>query len=53
MTCHSIQSVDTKLGNGSFVMGVPAVMVDEQGKRIPGMVPDSEFWRILIATLRP
>src|SRR6202453_894298 len=41
MTCHSIQSVDTKLGNGSFVMGVPAVMVDEQGKRIPGIVPDA------------
>ena len=25
MTCHSIQSVQTKLGNGSYVMGVPAV----------------------------
>jgi Tfp pilus assembly protein PilF len=43
MTCHSIQSVDTKLGNGSFVMGVPAVMVDEQGNRIPGIVPDAEI----------
>jgi len=43
MTCHSIQSVDTKLGNGSFVMGVPAVMVDEKGNRIPGMVPDAEI----------
>ncbi len=42
-TCHSIQSVDTKLGNGSFVMGVPAVMVDEQGNRIPGIVPDAEI----------
>jgi tetratricopeptide (TPR) repeat protein len=42
-TCHSIQSVDTKLGNGSFVMGVPSVMVDEQGKRIPGIVPDAEI----------
>jgi tetratricopeptide (TPR) repeat protein len=42
-TCHSIQSVDTKLGNGSFVMGVPAVMVDEQGERIPGIVPDAEI----------
>jgi len=42
-TCHSIQSVETKLGNGSFVMGVPAVMVDEQGKRIPGIVPDEEI----------
>ena len=42
-TCHSIQSVQTKLGNGSFVMGVPAVMVDEQGNRIPGIVPDAEI----------
>jgi Tfp pilus assembly protein PilF len=43
MTCHSIQSVQTKLGNGSFVMGVPAVMVDEKGNRIPGIVPDAEI----------
>src|SRR5580658_2065438 len=42
-TCHSIQSVSSKLGNGGFVMGVPAVLVDEQGKRIPGIVPDSEI----------
>jgi len=43
MTCHSIQQVDSKLGNGSYVMAVPAVMVDENGKRIPGMVPDAEI----------
>ena len=43
-TCHSIQSVQTKLGNGSFVMGVPAVMVDEQGNRMPGKVPDAEIF---------
>jgi tetratricopeptide (TPR) repeat protein len=43
MTCHSIQSVQTKLGNGSYVMGVPAVVVDEKGNRIPGIVPDSEI----------
>jgi tetratricopeptide (TPR) repeat protein len=42
MTCHSIQSVQP-LGNGSFVMGVPAVMVDEKGNRIPGKVPDAEI----------
>src|ERR1700749_703180 len=42
-TCHSIQSAKTRLGNGSFVMAVPAVMVDEQGNRIPGLVPDSEI----------
>jgi len=39
MTCHSIQRVQSTLGNGSFIMGVPAVMVDEQGNRIPGKVP--------------
>jgi tetratricopeptide (TPR) repeat protein len=43
MTCHSIQQVDSKLGNGSYVMAVPAALVDENGKRIPGMVPDSEI----------
>jgi Flp pilus assembly protein TadD len=43
MTCHSIQSGDSKLGNGSYVMGVPAVMVDEKGNRIPGIVPDAEI----------
>jgi Flp pilus assembly protein TadD len=43
LTCHSIESIDTKLGNGSFVMAVPSVLVDEKGNRIPGMVPDSEI----------
>lgn len=42
-TCHSIQKVDDKLGNGSYTMAVPAVMVDEGGKRIQGMVPDAEI----------
>lgn len=42
-TCHSIQSVEPKLGNGSYVMGVPAVMVDEKGNRIPGVQPDAEI----------
>ena len=43
MVCHSIQSVDSKLGNGGFVLAVPAVIVDEHGRRIPGVVPDSEI----------
>ncbi len=43
MTCHSIQRVQPALGNGSFVMGVPAVMVDAAGKPVPGEVPDSEI----------
>ncbi len=44
MVCHSIQSTASKLGNGSYVMGIPAVIVDENGKPIPGMVPDSEIF---------
>ena len=31
MTCHSVQRLQTTAGNGGFVMGVPAVMVDEKG----------------------
>jgi len=43
MTCHSVQKVPTIRGNGGYVMGVPSVLVDEQGNRIPGMVPDAEI----------
>jgi tetratricopeptide (TPR) repeat protein len=35
-TCHSIQKLQSTAGNGGYVMGVPAVMVDEKGKRIAG-----------------
>ena len=40
--CHSIQKVDTR-GTGSYVMGVPAVMVDADGKPIYGEVSDKEI----------
>jgi Tfp pilus assembly protein PilF len=43
MTCHSVLSVKSKLGNGGFVMAVPSALVDEKGNRIPGPVPDSEI----------
>ncbi|MGA8027239.1 MAG: tetratricopeptide repeat protein, partial [Bryobacteraceae bacterium] len=43
MTCHSIQNLQPILGNGSYIMGVPAVMVDEKGNRIPGQVADAEI----------
>jgi len=43
MTCHSIVAIPGKRGNGNYTMGVPAVLVDEQGRRIPGMVPDAEI----------
>jgi tetratricopeptide (TPR) repeat protein len=41
-TCHSIVSTDTT-GTGSYVMGVPAVLVDEAGAPIPGPVSDAEI----------
>jgi len=40
--CHSIQSTDTG-GTGSYVMGIPAVMVDESGAPITGPVSDAEI----------
>ena len=42
-TCHSIQQLQSTNGNGGFVMGIPAVMVDEKGNRIPGEVPYDEI----------
>lgn len=42
MVCHSIQRVDTR-GTGSYVMGVPAVLVDEDGKAITRPVSDGEI----------
>ena len=41
-TCHAIQSTDTT-GTGSYVMGVPAVLVDENGAPITGPVSDSDI----------
>ncbi|GGG99130.1 tetratricopeptide repeat protein [Silvibacterium dinghuense] len=43
MVCHSIQGLQSTSGNGGYIMGVPAVMVDENGKRIPGEVPYEEI----------
>jgi lipoprotein NlpI len=40
--CHSIQKGDTR-GTGSYVMGVPAVLVDEDGKAITRKVSDGEI----------
>jgi tetratricopeptide (TPR) repeat protein len=39
LTCHAIQKLQPTVGNGGYVMGVPAVMVDKDGNRIPGQVP--------------
>ncbi len=40
--CHSIQSTDTT-GTGSFVMGTPAVLVDDKGAPVTTRVSDSEI----------
>jgi tetratricopeptide (TPR) repeat protein len=37
--CHSITRLQPSYGVGSYVMGIPAVMVDEKGHPIPGTVP--------------
>ncbi len=44
-TCHSVVGLDSTNGNASVKMGVPAVMVDEQGNRIPGQVPFADILR--------
>jgi tetratricopeptide (TPR) repeat protein len=38
-TCHSVIGLDSTNGNSSIKMGVPSVIVDENGERIPGEVP--------------
>src|SRR5438874_6180114 len=38
MVCHSIQKVQNSSGTGSYVMGVPAVMVQEDGTPVTGKV---------------
>ncbi len=40
--CHSIKRVDQR-GTGSYVMGQPAVLVDEAGKPIYGKVSDADI----------
>ncbi|MHB1022938.1 MAG: multiheme c-type cytochrome [Acidobacteriaceae bacterium] len=40
--CHSIQKVTTR-GTGSYVMGIPAVLVDAQGRPITRPVSDAEI----------
>lgn len=41
--CHSMQSIQNTMGTGSYVMGVPSAIVDEQGVPIPGEVPFDEI----------
>jgi tetratricopeptide (TPR) repeat protein len=43
MVCHSIRSVSSTSGVGSYVMGQPAVMVDVAGKPVAGLPSDAEI----------
>jgi tetratricopeptide (TPR) repeat protein len=43
MVCHSIQKITSTRGTGSYVMGRPAVMVDADGKPMPGIPTDAEI----------
>ena len=45
LTCHSVQKLQPTVGNGGFILGVPSVMVDEAGNRIPGEVPYEEIMK--------
>lgn len=44
-TCHSVLQLDSTNGNAGLQLGVPAVIVDEKGNRIPGQVPFDEILR--------
>ena len=41
--CHSVQKIQNTSGTGSYVIGQPAVMVDAEGKRVPGIPGDEEI----------
>ncbi|MGE5322405.1 MAG: tetratricopeptide repeat protein [Actinomycetota bacterium] len=43
MVCHSIQKIQNTSGTGSYVLGVPAVMVREDGTPIPGEAPFNDI----------
>ena len=44
-TCHSVLKLNSTNGNAGVEMGIPAVIVDENGDRIPGEVPFAEILR--------
>ena len=43
MVCHSIKRVQSNIGLGSYVLGKPAVLVDEAGAPVPGMPSDADI----------
>ncbi len=44
MTCHAIRSLQAERGLGSYVMGVPAAMVDEKGSPVTGLPSDADIY---------
>ena len=44
MSCHAIHSVQPVRGLGSYVMGIPAAMVDEHGNPVVGLPSDAEIY---------
>ncbi len=44
-TCHAVQQLQPTVGNGAFIFGMPSVMLDENGNRIPGQVPYAEIFQ--------
>jgi tetratricopeptide (TPR) repeat protein len=43
ITCHSIQSVSSTRGLGSYILGKPAVMLDASGNPAPGLPSPEEI----------
>ena len=43
MVCHSIREIQSTSGTGSYVMGRPAVLVDDSGHAIAGLPSDQEI----------
>lgn len=43
MSCHAIRSVQAVRGVGSYVMGIPAAIVDENGNPVAGLPSDAEI----------
>jgi tetratricopeptide (TPR) repeat protein len=44
MSCHSIRSLQPTRGLGSYVIGVPAAMVDAKGEPVTGLPSDADIY---------
>jgi len=53
MVCHSIRRVQNTKGLGSYVLGKPAVLLDEHGDTVPACPPTPTSSRISTATNAP